>query len=257
MPRNAHGRRLIFGRLLARTAGHEIRLARDAAGTAFAAKSVRAGAGRTRVEALQREHAALARLCSPHVVASADLVHTAAGPCLLLEYLGGGDLLSLRGFEARHWLGAARDVAAGLGHMHACGLVHRDVKARNVRFAADGRACLIDLGSVAEIGTPAALGGTTAAHRRPGTAGRCVTPADDGHAFAVLLYELMTGRLPLGSEPGPDPARPAPIRAEPGLERLAGAVERALDPERRDVPEDIGIFRRMIESVMRRQGAAS
>lgn len=226
-PSITRGQRLHVERLLARTAGYEIRLTRDEAGTAYAAKSVRRGAHGAWAAALERERAALERVRAPNVVAAAGFVVTRLGPTLLLEHLGGGDLVSLRGFDARHWLRAARDAAAGLEALHARGLAHRDVKARHVRLAADGRARLIDLGSAAELGSAATRAGTTAAHRRPGAAPH-VTAADDAYAFAVLLYELMAGRLPFGAAPGSDAAAPAPLAPAPGLEPLAARVMRTL-----------------------------
>lgn len=245
---------ITFDRLLARTAGYDVRLARDAAGTVLAAKCTRTDSGPGRAEALRREHRYLCRARSPHVVAAAGLLETEHGPVLLTEYLGGGDLVSLRGFAARHWLGAARDVAAALRGLHAQGLAHRDVKARNVRFAADGRACLIDFGSAAPLGAPATAAGTTAAHAAPGAAARSVRAADDVHAFAVLVYELMAGRLPFGAEPGPAAAgSPAPLAPADGLEALAGLVTRVLSAEGDTIASEsvqIGTFEHMIDSIL-------
>lgn len=239
---------ITFGRLLARTAGYEIRLARGAAGTVLAAKCVRPGAARSWAGALRREHAVLRRLDAANVVAASGLLEKRAGPILLLEHLGGGDLVSLRGFAPRHWLRSAREVAAGLAHVHARGFAHRDVKARNVRFAADGRACLIDFGSAAPLGAPARTAGTTAAHRRPGAA-RTVEAADDVHAFAVLLYELMTGRLPRGIGPAGGPAAPDPIAAEGPVRELAALVMRTLTRPRACDNVAIDTFEGMIEAV--------
>ncbi len=252
-PSSTRGQRITFGRLLARTAGYEIRLARDAAGTVLAAKCVRAAARPAWAEALEREHAWLSRLRAPNIVATAGLIETRAGPALLLEHLGGGDLVSLAGFDARHWLGPVREVAAGLGYLHTHGIVHRDVKARNVRFAADGRACLIDFGSAADVGAQAGVAGTTAAHARRGVEPRRVTPADDVHAFAVLVYELMTGRLPYGPEPGAAAEAPAPIAAAAGLDELAALVMRTLEGGRDREAGGMAAFERIIGATLDEQ----
>jgi serine/threonine protein kinase len=91
------------------------------------------------------------------------------------------------------------EVADALVYLHTRSVVHRDVKARNVRLDSAGHARLIDFGSAAAFGSPRTLGSTTAAHRYSDVG--TISAADDVFAFAVLLYELMAGRLPFGAEP--------------------------------------------------------
>jgi serine/threonine protein kinase len=170
--------------------------ATDAAGRSIALKFPRAGA--TQPGRLAREHSMLAALAHPNVVATLGIVELPGTSALALEYLPGGDLVALLGAHPRHWIGAAREVCAALAFLHERGFVHRDVKARNVLFAADGRARLIDFAAVLPAGAPAGLGGTTAAHRVPTRMFEAAVPSDDVYAFAVLLYELLAGRLPYG-----------------------------------------------------------
>jgi serine/threonine protein kinase len=143
--------------------------------------------------------------------------------------LPGGDLVSLVGTHPRHWIAAACGVHAALTHLHARGFVHRDVKARNVLFGTDGRARLIDFASALPCGAAAVRGGTTAAHRAPGRSA-AAAPHDDAYAFAVLLYELLAGRLPYGptgraaAAGAADPAPPAAAGAVPAVAALAQRV---------------------------------
>jgi serine/threonine-protein kinase len=146
---------------------------------------------------LAREHELLASLRHRHIVATRGLVECGGVGALALEYLPGGDLVSLAGAHPRHWLPAARGLHTALVHLHARGLAHRDVKARNVLFDARGRARLIDFASARPLGAPVPSGGTTSAHR-PAALTATVTTADDTYGFAVLLYELLAGRLPYG-----------------------------------------------------------
>jgi serine/threonine-protein kinase PpkA len=146
---------------------------------------------------LEHEHEVLAAAQHGHVVATHGLIEHRGACALALEYLPGGDLVSLAGTPPRHWVRAARAIHAALAHLHELGYAHRDVKARNVLFDARGRARLIDFASALPLGAASRSGGTTAAHLRSG-GDSIVAAADDAYAYAVLLYELFAGRLPYG-----------------------------------------------------------
>jgi serine/threonine protein kinase len=172
---------------------------------------------------LERECELLHELRHPHVVATLGVGRHRGTPALVLEYLPGGDCVALAGAHPRHWIRAACDLHAALEHVHACGFAHRDVKARNVLFDSSGRARLVDFASARPLGARATTAGTTAAHRL--AAGDAVGPSDDAGAFAVLLYELLAGRLPFGprgprADAGVSPAWPLP----PGADRAAVAL---------------------------------
>lgn len=202
------------------------------------------------IELVAREHRVLAGIDHPHVVRARCFAERAGAAVLVTELLPGGDLVPLAGSPPKHWLPAARAVAAALEAVHAAGFVHGDVKARNVLFDADGRAKLIDFGSARPIGAPRPHGGRTRAHEilrfDPGLA----SPVEDAYAFAVLLYELISGRLPFGPEPArwspPAPLDPGPER---GLEPLAARVMAALDAERAEDVVTLIEFADVLESV--------
>ena len=103
---------------------------------------------------LRREYALLQRVASPHLVRPLELVERDADPELALEFLPHGDLVSLLGAPVRHWLPAMRGVVAALADLHEHGAAHGDVKARNVMFAVDHGARLIDLTSARAFDAP-------------------------------------------------------------------------------------------------------
>jgi eukaryotic-like serine/threonine-protein kinase len=129
-------------------------------------------------------------------------------PFMVLEHLAGGTLeerLADGPLADDETLRIAREIAAGLAHAHARGLVHRDLKPANVLFDDEGRAKISDFGiarlggagTITEAGT--VLG--TAAYISPEqAAGEQATPASDVYSFGVMLFRMLTGRLPFVEE---------------------------------------------------------
>src|SRR5439155_25316184 len=98
----------------------------------------------------EREARAFASLGHPNVAQLYDYGASGDRPFMVLEYLPGGTLEDrLRGGRPLPDADTARiaaEVAAGLAHAHARGVVHRDLKPANVLFDEEGRAKLADFG---------------------------------------------------------------------------------------------------------------
>jgi tetratricopeptide (TPR) repeat protein len=95
--------------------------------------------------------------------------------------------------------GVARDLCAALAHVHAQGVVHRDVKPANVLLADDGRAVLIDFGvafAPDEEPSDAGIVGTAAWGAPEQLAGDPVDARADQYGLGGTLYLLLTGRRP-------------------------------------------------------------
>jgi serine/threonine-protein kinase len=156
----------------------------------------------------EREARTFAALAHPNVTQLYDYGQAEGRPFMVLEYLPGGTLEQrLRDGRLRDeltWV-IATDIAAGLAHAHARGVVHRDLKPSNILFDEEGRAKLADFGiaSTAAAGSTLTEVGTvlgTAAYISPEQAGGLpATPASDVYSFGVLLYRMLTGRLPFES----------------------------------------------------------
>jgi len=112
-------------------------------------------------------------------------------------------------------LAIARGVAAGLDYAHAHGLVHRDVKPANillrdtaydvVRFSHDPYAVLTDFGVVKMLeGIQFTATGTTLGtpdYMSPEQArGDEVKQASDIYSLAVVVYEMLVGKLPFTAD---------------------------------------------------------
>jgi len=164
---------------------------------------------------IRHEHDVLRRVASSHLVEPYELLTSRGVAVSALEYLPHGDLVSMLGMPARQWLPAFRVVVAALADLERHGLAHGDLKARNVLFAGDGTARLVDLAYARPLDAPAVV--TTAAYGMP--AGSRATARDaDRFALAVLLFELTTGRLPYGPNGavGGSPGLPSlPVRDGP------------------------------------------
>src|SRR5437868_11140222 len=89
------------------------------------------------VERFEREARAFAALAHPNVTQLYDYGEDGDRPYMVLEYVPGGTLEDrLRGVPLAdtETHAVATDIASGLAHAHARGVVHRDLKPTNVLF---------------------------------------------------------------------------------------------------------------------------
>jgi hypothetical protein len=161
------------------------------------------------VQRFLREARAVATLEHPNVCPVYDVGCIDGVPYLTLAYLD-GQPLSERLRESgplpqREAAALVRDLALALAYVHRQGVVHRDLKPSNVMLNSQGRPIVVDFGlavrlnradprltvSGALVGTPAYLAPEQVEGRR-----ETVGPACDVYALGVILYELLTGRLP-------------------------------------------------------------
>ncbi len=155
----------------------------------------------------------LAGLSHPHIVPVYDYVENETMCLLVMEALPGGTVWSRfveQGFAAETSCVAVLATLAGLEAAHHRGVLHRDIKPENLLFSAEGVLKVADFGIAKVIG-----GGRTVATRAGeilGTpayiapeqiTGAELGPATDVYATAVMLYELLAGRLPFPEEGDP------------------------------------------------------
>jgi tetratricopeptide (TPR) repeat protein len=161
-----------------------------------------------------REARSLSSLSHPHIATVYEVDEADGSPFLAMEYLPGGTLRDqirharARGgvIEAAQLLDWGTDLAEGLAHAHANGIVHRDVKSSNAMFDGEGRVKLTDFGLAKVVGLDATstdrVAGTVEYMSPEQLRGGPVDHRSDLYSLGVVLYELAAMRLPYsGSSP--------------------------------------------------------
>ena len=255
---------LILGSPLGQGGMSQVRLATTVGGDRVAVKLPRDDGANAAARALiRREYRYLAAISHPNIVAVAGLgrfanpsAATGYEPGIVMQYLGGGDLVSLAGAPPRRWVPMAAQVARAVDHLHCTGIVHRDIKPRNVLLGLQDAPRLIDFALAARIGSAAPKGGGTAAYRLAAQAGEA-SVIEDVYAFAVLVYELWMGGLPFGRDPEPGACMRWRGVAEfkqasgvRGLRHLAAILSGVLMQRKAVLSAGIGPLRHALESVV-------
>jgi tRNA A-37 threonylcarbamoyl transferase component Bud32 len=164
------------------------------------------------VERFNREGKMLARLSHPNIVAIFDF--GTAGPyCyLLMEYVDGVNLrqaMRTGGFKPQEALVLVQDVCSALQFAHEEGILHRDIKPENILIDSKGRVKIADFGiaKLVGAGTPSdvtlTLQGSILGSPHYMAPEQIETPGDvdqraDIYSLGVVLYEMLTGELPIG-----------------------------------------------------------
>jgi WD40 repeat protein/serine/threonine protein kinase len=151
---------------------------------------------------LKDEAAVMANLRSPFLIQSLGL-SLESPPLLVMELGEGGSLYNILKDDSKKllwvWrLRVLRDIALGLSILHAHELLHRDLKSFNILLDADGRAKLCDFGlSTLKSQGGENLGAGTPLWNAPEVLqGQAATPASDVYSLAIILWEMVTRRLP-------------------------------------------------------------
>ncbi|HEV2067881.1 MAG TPA: protein kinase [Thermomicrobiales bacterium] len=220
------------------------------------------------VQRFEREARTAASVSHGNVVDVYDVGQEAGQLYIVMQYIDGEDLKHLITSRGALPLDRAREISrqvlAGVGAIHAAGIVHRDIKPQNVLIGRDGIARVTDFGiAQAAMDSGLTTAGTTvgtAAYMAPEQAqGGQVTEASDLYSVGVMLYEMLTGVMPFDS-PTPmgmmlahiqqQPVPPSERNGRAGIPaELDGIVLQAMAKDPRDRFRTASAMSRALESV--------
>jgi formylglycine-generating enzyme required for sulfatase activity/dienelactone hydrolase len=156
-------------------------------------------------ERFEREALTISRLNHPNVCMVFDVGHHEGVDFLVMEYVEGETLaerLSRGRLPSDESLRIALQIALGLAHAHAQGIVHRDIKPANVILTSGGGVKILDFGVAKwdQVGTATqpGLAMGTLAYMAPEQLldDGVITPATDVWSVGVVLHEMLSGSRP-------------------------------------------------------------
>jgi hypothetical protein len=203
------------------------------------------GARRDLQERVEAEARAMARLDHPNIVAVYDAGRAEGHGYIAMEFVDGEPLSELIPLPLKRTLEVADQICQALSYAHARGVVHCDVKPQNVLVDAKGQAKVTDFGIARVLGPPPLpdvlawrrVSGTQAYMAPEALRGEAVNPRMDVFSLGVVVYQMLTGRLPTAREPLTGP--------------LASVVRKALCPDPEGRYADAGEMRRDLLRVAR------
>lgn len=161
-----------------------------------------------RVLRFEKEVRNLAALSHPNIVTVYDVGCDDGYHYYTMELLSGGDLKQRiqQGLTPVESLDIFKQIADALRFAHSKGLIHRDIKPKNILFDDEQRPLLTDLGIAKAIGSNTHMTKTgmiigTPHYMSPEQArGKTVDHRSDLYSLGVVFYEMLTGSVPYEAE---------------------------------------------------------
>lgn len=181
-----------------------------------------------------QEAKAAAKLSHPNIVTVHDFGLYLDQIFIVMEYVPGTDLKSLLKKEGKFDIPAALELmvqaCSGIGFAHRTGLVHCDIKPQNMLVTPDMRLKVVDFGiaraltSIRPDERSEIVWGSPQYFSPEQASGGAPSPASDVYSLGVVLFEMLTGRLPFIASNAEELARqhreslpPSPRRYNPGI----------------------------------------
>ncbi len=199
---------------------------------------------------LIREAQAIAQLDHPNICTIYEVDEVDGSPFIAMAYVEGMTLrqrIEKGPTTISEALDFARQIASGLQAAHRKKIVHRDIKSSNIMLTNDGQVKIMDFGLAKLAGTTrltqdGSTAGTVTYMSPEQARGEELDHRTDLWSYGVVLYELLTGRLPFHSEyetavvysilnDTPVPAGQSNPDVPPGLDTL---IQKLLQKDKED-----------------------
>ncbi len=176
-----------------------------------------------------REAQSAARLSDSYIVAVYDFGQDKNRPYIVMEWIAGSDLRTAineqRKIPVDRAVEYAIQICSAVGAAHRAGLVHGDLKPGNILITPTNQAKVTDFGLARALGQSAmdegeVVWGTPAYFAPEQAAGDRVLPATDVYAIGIIIYEMLTGRVPFVGVDDQDVARKQLYEAHIPVDRL-------------------------------------
>ena len=197
-------------------------------------------------ERFLREARICAELSHPNVIAIYDIGQHESYRYMAMECLPGGALKAkmTQGLKIGDSIDIVKGIASGLDYAHSKGFIHRDIKPENILFRADGSPVISDFGIARNTDSKTQMTKTGTVigsphYMSPEQAEAAqLDSRSDLYSLGIILYELLTGRVPFKGESAisigikhittPPPPLPANVSV------FQDFIDRALAKERED-----------------------
>ena len=191
------------------------------------------------LERFRQEAKAAANLSHPNIVTVYDFGFDKDQVFIVFEYVDGTDLKTLirqqSRFSIEDTLGLITQACAGVGYAHRAGLVHCDIKSHNMLVSKDFRLKVTDFGIARALATihpeerSEVVWGSPHYFSPEQASGYAPSPASDVYSLGVILYEMLTGRLPFEAKDATELARMHRMETPVPPRRLNPAIPEPLE----------------------------
>jgi serine/threonine protein kinase with PASTA sensor(S) len=186
------------------------------------------------LESFKRESQAAAGLQHPNIVSIYDVGRTGNINFIVMELVDGrplSDLIKEKGrLDYKTTIDIAKQMASALSIAHKHQIIHRDVKPHNIMITSDGVAKLTDFGIARAVSKATMVADTSKIigsvhYFSPEQArGAYVDERSDIYSLGIVMFEMLTGRVPFDGETPVEVALkhinedvPSPAKLVPGI----------------------------------------